>query len=97
MKARSHSPWWEGPSERTPASAFPNYLFIPGGLDRMLILVTMLGIQFLMGWDGHPSNTPAEEIDAVRLVESSYLVEPQPFLKCGTVSRSIRATGRDRV
>jgi len=63
---------------------FPNYVFIRGGLDRMLILVTTPGIHSLVSWGGRPANIPPEEIEAVRrLVESALPVEPHPFLKCG--------------
>jgi len=63
---------------------FPNYVFIRGGLDRALILVTTPGIHSLVSWGGRPANIPPQEIEAVRrLVESSLQVEPHPFLKCG--------------
>jgi len=63
---------------------FSNYVFIRGGLDRMLILVTTPGIHSLVSWGGRPANIPPEEIEAVRrLVESNLPVEPHPFLKCG--------------
>ena len=63
---------------------FPNYVFIRGGLDRMLVLVTTPGINFLVSWGGRPANITPEEIEAAgRLVESPLQVEPHPFLKCG--------------
>jgi transcription antitermination factor NusG len=63
---------------------FPNYVFIRGGLDRMLILVTTPGIHSFVSWGGRPADIPSEQIEAVRrLVESSLQVEPHPFLKCG--------------
>jgi len=63
---------------------FPNYVFIRGGLERMLILVTTPGIHSLVSWGGRPANIPPDEIEAVRrLVGSSLPVEPHPFLKCG--------------
>ena len=63
---------------------FPNYLFIRGGLDRMLSIVTTPGVHALVSWGGRPADIPSEEIEAVRrLVESPLQVEPHPFLKCG--------------
>jgi transcription antitermination factor NusG len=63
---------------------FPNYVFIRGGLDRMLNILTTPGVHSLVAWAGRPANIPQEEIDAVRrLVESSLRIEPHPFLKCG--------------
>jgi transcription antitermination factor NusG len=63
---------------------FPNYVFIRGGLDRMLNILTTPGVHSFVAWAGRPANIPQEEIDAVRrLVESSLRIEPHPFLKCG--------------
>jgi len=63
---------------------FPSYVFIRGGLDRMLNIVTTPGVHSLISWSGRPADIPAEEIDAVRrMVESHLQVEPHPFLKCG--------------
>jgi len=63
---------------------FPNYVFIQGGLDRMLNIVTTPGVHSLISWSGRPAIIPSEEIEAVRrLVESPLKVEPHPFLKCG--------------
>jgi len=63
---------------------FPNYVFIRGGLERMLILVTTPGIHWLLSWGGRPADIPLQEIEAVRrLVESSLQIEPHPFLRFG--------------
>jgi transcription antitermination factor NusG len=63
---------------------FPNYIFIQGGLDRMLNILTTPGVHSLVAWGGHPADIPQEEIDAVRrLVESPLRLDPHPFLKCG--------------
>jgi len=63
---------------------FPNYVFIRGGLDRMLNILTTPGVHSLVAWGGRPAGIPQEEIDVVRrLVESSLRIEPHPFLKCG--------------
>lgn len=75
---------WKDREKELLLPLFPNYLFIHGGLDRTLILVTTPGIHCFVSWGGRPANIPSEEIDSVRrLVESSYQVEPHPFLKCG--------------
>jgi len=63
---------------------FPNYVFIRGGLDRMLNILTTPGVHSIVAWAGRPADIPQEEIDAVRrLAESSLRFEPHPFLKCG--------------
>ena len=67
---------------------FPNYVFIRGGLDRMLNIVTTPGVHSLVSWGSRPAIIPAAEIEAVRrLVESPLPVEPHPFLKCGDLVR----------
>jgi transcription antitermination factor NusG len=63
---------------------FPSYVFIRGGLDRMLSIVTTPGVFSLVSWGARPAEIRAEEIEAVRrLIESQLPVEPYPFLKCG--------------
>jgi transcription antitermination factor NusG len=67
---------------------FPSYVFIHGGLDRMLSIVTTPGVYSLVSWGARPAEIPPEEIEAVRrLVESCSQVEPHPFLKCGDLVR----------
>jgi transcription antitermination factor NusG len=75
---------WKDRQKELLLPLFPNYVFIRGGLDRMLALLTTPGIHSLISWGGRPANIPSEEIEAVRrLVESSLQLEPHPFLKCG--------------
>jgi transcription antitermination factor NusG len=63
---------------------FPNYVFIRGGLDRMLSIVTTPGLYSIVSWGARAADIPSAEIEAVRrLVESPLQVEPHPFLKCG--------------
>jgi transcription antitermination factor NusG len=67
---------------------FPNYVFIRGGLDRMLSIVTTPGVHSLVSWGARPADIPTEEIETVRrLVESPLQVEPHPFLTCGDLVR----------
>jgi len=75
---------WKDREKELLLPLFPNYVFLHGGLDRMLTLITTPGIHSLVCWGGRAANIPREEIEAVRrLVASSYQVEPHPFLKCG--------------
>jgi len=75
---------WKDRDKELLLPLFPNYVFLHGGLDRMLTLVTAPGVHSLVSWGGRAANIPWEEIEAVRrLVASSYQVEPHPFLKCG--------------
>jgi len=63
---------------------FPCYVFVKGGLERRLDIVTTPGIHALVSNAGQPAPIPAAEIDAIqRAVESGCRVEPHPLLKCG--------------
>jgi transcription antitermination factor NusG len=63
---------------------FPNYVFVHGGLDRMLNVVTTPGVHTVVSWGGRPAEIPAEEIETLRrVVEGPLKVEPYPFLKSG--------------
>ncbi|HTS69374.1 MAG TPA: UpxY family transcription antiterminator [Terriglobia bacterium] len=75
---------WKDRQKKLLLPLFPSYVFIRGGLDRMLNIVTTPGVHSLVSWGGRPANIPPEEIDGVRrLIESHLQVEPHPFLKCG--------------
>jgi transcription antitermination factor NusG len=79
---------WKDRHKEIQLPLFPNYVFIRGGLDRMLSIVTTPGVHSLVSWGARPADIPAEEIEAVRrLVESPLQVEPHPFLKCGDLVR----------
>jgi len=79
---------WKDRQKEMLLPLFPNYVFIRGGLDRMLSIVTTPGVHSLVSWGARPADIPAEEIETVRrLVESPLQVEPHPFLKCGDLVR----------
>lgn len=70
---------------------FPGYLFVRGGLDRKLQVVTTPGVHMILYRGGQVATVPDEEIDAIqRAVAGAYRVEPHPFLKCGMRVRVIR-------
>jgi len=75
---------WKDRRKEVLLPLFPNYVFIYGGLDRMLNIVTTPGVHSLVTWGARPAEIPTEEIEAVRrLVNSPLQIEPHPFLKCG--------------
>ena len=79
---------WKDRQKELLLPLFPNYVFIRGGLDRMLSIVTTPGVHSLVSWGGRAADIPSEEIEAVRrLVESPLQVEPHSFLKCGDLVR----------
>jgi transcription antitermination factor NusG len=63
---------------------FPCYVFLKGGLDRRLQILTTPGIYGLVSSAGQPAAIPEIEIEAIRrVVKSGTRVEAHPFLKCG--------------
>jgi transcription antitermination factor NusG len=75
---------WKDRRKELEVPLFPNYVFIQGGLDRMLNILTTPGVHSLVSWGGRPADIPQDEIDAVRrLVESPLRIQPHPYIKCG--------------
>jgi transcription antitermination factor NusG len=67
---------------------FPCYVFMKGGLERRLDIVTTPGIFSVVSRSGQPDPIAAADIEAVRRVtESGSRFEPHPFLNCGDVVR----------
>jgi transcription antitermination factor NusG len=63
---------------------FPCYVFVKGGLERRLDVVTTPGIHAFVLSAGQPAAIPTSDIEAIRRsVESGVHVEPHPFLKSG--------------
>jgi transcription antitermination factor NusG len=63
---------------------FPCYVFLKGGLERRLDILTTPGIHAFVSNAGEPAAIPTAEIEGIRqAVGSGASVEPHPFLKCG--------------
>jgi transcription antitermination factor NusG len=63
---------------------FPCYVFLHGGLDRRVDVVSTPGVHAFVETANRPAVIPQPEIDGVRqTVESSLRVEPYPFLRSG--------------
>lgn len=75
---------WKDRSKMLTLPLFPCYVFVRGGLDRRLQVVTTPGIHMILCRGERVAMIPQVEIDAIqRAVEGSFRVEPHPFLKCG--------------
>lgn len=69
---------------------FPCYVFVRGGLDRRLQVVSTPGVHMILYRGEQVASIPKEEIEAIRkTVEGPFRVEPHPFLKCGQRVRVI--------
>lgn len=70
---------------------FPCYVFVRGGLDRRLQVVSTPGIHMILFSGEGVAIIPEAEIQAIqRAVSGPFSVEPHPFLKCGERVRVIR-------
>jgi transcription antitermination factor NusG len=75
---------WSDRTRQVSLPLFPSYLFLRGGLDRRLSILTTPGVHCLVAFGGLPAVIPDAEMDAVRqILARSVRVEPTPFLKCG--------------
>jgi transcription antitermination factor NusG len=82
---------WRDRKKTLSLPLFPCYLFVRGGLDRRLQVVTTPGIHMILHRGESIATIPEEEIEAIqRAVDGSYRVEPHPFLKCGQRVRVLR-------
>lgn len=75
---------WKDRLKKLCLPLFPSYVFVKGGLDRQLQIMTTPGVYSIVANAGRAAAIPEEQIDAVkRMVDGSLRVEPHPFLKCG--------------
>jgi transcription antitermination factor NusG len=72
---------------------FPCYVFVRGGSNRRLQILTTPGVHMILSHGEREAAIPEDEIRAIRsTVEGSYRIEPHPFLKCGERVRVVRGT-----
>jgi len=75
---------WKDRTKALSLPLFPCYVFLQGGLERRLQIVTTPGIHGLVSCGGQPAAIPVVEMEAIRrVVESGARVEAHPFLKLG--------------
>ena len=75
---------WKDRTKQLSLPLFSCYVFLRGGLERRLSIISTPGVHSIVGIAGQPAAIPQVEIDAIRkVVESSLRVEPHPFLRCG--------------
>jgi len=82
LYATTHN--WKDRTKALSLPLFPCYVFLKGGIERRLQILTTPGIYGLVSSAGLPAAIPNMEIEAIRrVVESGTRVEAHPFLKCG--------------
>ena len=76
---------WKDRTKALTLPLFPCYVFLKGGIERRLQIITTPGIYGLVSSAGQPAAIPDVEIETIRrVVESDTRVEIHPFLKCGS-------------
>jgi transcription antitermination factor NusG len=84
---------WKDRKKLLTLPLFPCYVFVRGGLDRRLQVVTTPGIHTILFHGESVAIVPEAEIQAIRkAVEGPFRIEPHPFLKCGERVRVIRGS-----
>lgn len=82
LYAATHN--WKDRTKALSLPLFPCYVFLKGGIERRLQILTTPGIYGLVSSAGQPAAIPDIEIEAIRrVVESGARVEAHPYLKCG--------------
>ena len=76
---------WKDRTKALTLPLFPCYVFLKGGIERRLQIITTPGIYGLVSSAGQPAAIPDIEIEAIRrVIETGTRVEIHPFLKCGS-------------
>jgi transcription antitermination factor NusG len=82
LYATTHN--WKDRTKALTLPLFPCYVFLKGGIERRLQILTTPGIYGLVSSAGQPAAIPDIEIEAIRrVVDSGAHVEAHPYLKCG--------------
>jgi transcription antitermination factor NusG len=84
---------WKDRKKLLSLPLFPCYVFVRGGLDRRLPVVTTPGVHMILTHGEKVAVIPQDEIEAIRrTVDGTYRVEPHPYLKVGERVRVIRGS-----
>ncbi len=84
---------WKDRKKMLSLPLFPCYVFVRGGVNRRLQVVTTPGVHMILCHGDHVAVIPEAQIEAIRkTVEGKFRVEPHPFLKCGERVRVKRGT-----
>lgn len=75
---------WQDRNKQLSLPLFPCYVFLRGGLDRQLQILTTPGLLHIVSWGGRPAVIPSVQIDAVKqILGSGSPVQSHPFMRCG--------------
>ena len=75
---------WKDRKKHLLLPLFPSYVFLHGGLERRVKILSTPGVYSFVSVGGHPAAILETEIEAIRKAVTSGLpAEPFPFLQCG--------------
>jgi transcription antitermination factor NusG len=75
---------WQDRSKQVWSPLFPSYVFVRGGMDRPLQIVSTPGVIHIVRFGRWPAVIPEAQVDAVKkILKSHAAVEPHPYLTCG--------------
>lgn len=93
LPAYSSTRRWKDRKKVLTLPLFPCYVFVRGGMDRKLQVVSTPGVHMVLTRGEEVAEIPQSEIDAIRRVVQGYFdVEPHPFLRCGDRVRVTRGS-----
>lgn len=82
---------WKDRKKTLTLPLFPCYVFVRGGLNRRLQIVTTPGVHSILSCGGRVATIPDTEIAAIQQSLTGNLqVEPHPYLNCGDRVRVMR-------
>jgi len=75
---------WKDRNKILSLPLYPSYVFLHDDLQHKLPILMTPGVHSIVGTAEGPEPIPDFEINAVRrVIESSLVVEPHPYLQCG--------------
>jgi transcription antitermination factor NusG len=84
---------WKDRRKLVELPLFPCYVFVRGGHNRKLQVVSTPGVHMILSRGERIAIIPEDEIQAIRTtVEGPYAIEPHPYLKCGERVRVTRGS-----
>lgn len=84
---------WKDRNKLLSLPLFPCYVFVHGGLERRLQVLTTPGVHMILYRGESVATIPEAEIQAIqRSLDGNLPVEPHPFLKSGDRVRVIRGS-----
>jgi transcription antitermination factor NusG len=84
---------WKDRNKIIALPLFSCYVFVKGGLDRRLHVLTTPGVHSVLSSGDRIAIIPTPEMEAIRkAVASPSRVEPHPFLRCGETVRVTRGS-----